>query len=168
MRQFLKARLRSAENSSFIVGPFTLPPRAIFNIQDGINGIMFRYTYVNMGQSKAIAMAGVFGTILKKGYCMIQFLPLRALRRWHCHVTYQRLSRCFSGGASDFVSLSDTPSSLTGEAGKFLVVNSGGTALSLIAAPIGVKGDKGDPGTDGTDGDGRDGRAERIPRREGR
>ena len=43
-----------------------------------------------------------------------------------------------SGGASDFVSLSDTPDSLTDEAGRILAVSMDESGLSFIDAPTGM------------------------------
>lgn len=43
-----------------------------------------------------------------------------------------------SGGASDFLSLTDTPSSLSGQANKVVAVNGGETALEFVSASAGT------------------------------
>lgn len=42
------------------------------------------------------------------------------------------------GGASNFIALTDTPSTFTGQAGKYAVVNSGETALEFIDSPVSI------------------------------
>jgi hypothetical protein len=50
-----------------------------------------------------------------------------------------------SGGSSTFIGLDDTPASYSGQAGKFVAVNAGSSALEFVDAPGGVSdGDKGD------------------------
>ena len=74
------------------------------------------------------------------------------------HIKIDYIPHDAAPGNTTFIADSDTPSSYSGQAGKFTAVNSAENALEFVdaatgpAGPKGDKGDKGDPGQDGTDG----------------
>ena len=74
---------------------------------------------------------------------------LNSTQTWNVHV---QIWSAFTGsgggsGSSTFAGLTDTPSALTGQGGRFVAVNSSGTALEFVTAPTGGGGGTSTPAT---------------------